>query len=493
MQRKIVLPSIPPLWYQLPSWIATDRGKRRKITSYPRRHGKDFEDLSLAARDCVNRCGTYYYVFPTRRWAERAIWDTNVEIGGKSKLLIDWIFPNEFCKKFKSDLRIEVQGKHGISKLFMGGTDNLDFVGQGGQGYTMSEFSLHKKEVTSLLAPIIRQSQAYLRLNGTMRGKENPLYEILQKTKNDPEWYSTWLRPIDTKLYCWVSEEHNINPELYPLIGKINPKTGDYYRNCQGIPFYNIQSDIDSGLSSYAFARQEYLNEADGGFVGAYFTYELQKMKTTNRIGRFGGIDKRKPIITSWDIGGAKQDNDNTSAVLWQEYGDMWRVVGFYDESGLSIGGDIENVRRMAKGAFIGGNFAPHDAKKTSKQTQVSLIGFAKQEFGFEFKGVPKTDTVKKSIELCRRKMVNIEIDLDGENCQKFLDYIGMYREKPETGRPDHSDSSSHAGDAMRTGMEAMYRNIFRQYLNKGNRSVEQYLVDDGSDYLLDNCDTLLI
>jgi hypothetical protein len=493
MKQTIVLPSIPPLWYQLHSWKAVDNGILRKLTSYPRRHGKDFEDLSLAARDCVNRRGSYYYVFPTRRWGERAIWETMAEINGQSKPIIEWIFPEQFCKRFKSDLRIEVQGKYGVSKLFMGGTDNLDFVGQGGQGYTMSEFSLHREEATSLLAPIIRQSQAYLRLNGTMRGKENQLYKILMNIQNDAEWYSTWLRPIDTKLYCWVSDEHNINPELLPLIGKINPATGKLYTNCQGVPYYNIQSDINSGLCSYAFARQEYLNEADGGFVGAYFTYEISKMKKDGRVGNFGGIDHSRPIVTSWDIGGARQDNDTTSAVLWQEFGNRWRVVGYYDDVGNSIENDIKNVIHLGHGAFFGGHFVPHDAKRTSKQTQVSLIGFSKREFGFEMRGISHPDTVKKSIELCRRKMIDIEIDLDGENVPKFLDKLSSYREDQKTGRPDHSDNSSHAGDACRTGLEAMYRGVFKAYLDKRPKMYDENLVDDGSDYLLDNCGTLLI
>lgn len=493
------LPILRPLWYQYPSWHRVWGGIKRKITSYPRRHGKDIEDLSMASVDAYRRKGTYYYVFPTRKWGERAVWDTMAEIGGVSKRIIDWIFPDEIATKFKSDLRVEMSNG---SMFFMGGTDNLDFVGQGGQGYTMSEFSLHRQEVTSLLAPIIRQSNAYLRLNGTMRGKQNPLYEIMQNVQEDPEWFCTWLKPEDTKLYCWVSDEHNVNPDIFDLIGKINPATGKVYVNVQGSPYYNIQSDIDSGLCSYVYARQEYLNEAEGVAVGSYFKYEIDAARKRDRIGRFGGISKSVPVFTAWDLGGASQEADATGCLLFQQHSDFIWIVGYRHSKGKSIGEDITGVRRMIRhntDIRFGGHFVPHDAKKTSKQTKQDLLEFSKTEYKFEMRRVRKTDRVRIDIEICRRRWVKVKVDLDGEGVQEWLDMVELYRENPVTMRPDHrnDDGSSHAGDAYRTMIMAQEQGLVQDYAQKKEQNAHEdwniheegrhgggFLIDSGGGFL---------
>lgn len=468
-KKTVTLPVVPPLWYQLPSWVAYDKGIRRKLTSYPRRHGKDFEDLSIFSRECVMNRGTYYYVFPTRRWGERAIWETMSTINGVTKPIIEWMFPDEFCKRFVSDLRVEVQGRYGVSKFFMGGTDNLDFVGQGGQGYGMSEFSLHKEEVTGLLAPIIRQSQAMLFLNGTMRGKRNPLYKILQNTKGDPEWHSRWLTPEDTKLYCWINKEEgiNVNPELEPLIGKINPRTGELYKNVQGVPFYNIQSDINSGMISYSLARQEYLNRADGEIAGGYYGYELRTMKEE---GRFRRIDPRSDLVyTFWDLGGAKEATDKTTITFahYNSANKTFRVVDYYENSGKLRGHYWDVVASM--NYDYGGHYYPHDGKRTNEWTGETSADTALNEFGVEIRFIPKTSKTANDIEIVRRGFKKTEFDSD--RCDELVDYLGLYHPNEATGAPCHKENcrichgASHAADGFRYMHMAGHLDLIEPYL----------------------------
>lgn len=487
--KTLYFPSPKPLWYQIGGHAATDRGIKRKITSYPRRHGKDFEDLSLAAKECVMRRGTYYYVFPTRRWGERAIWETMATIGDQSKPIIDWIFPDEICKKFKSDLRIEVQGRHGVSKFFMGGTDNLDFVGQGGQGYTMSEFSLHKEEVTSLLAPIIRQSQAYLRLNGTMRGKRNPLYQILQNTLTDPEWFSTWLTPEDTKLYCWVGDEMNINPELVPLIGAIDPKTGELFKNVQNVPYYNIQSDIDSGMISHAYARQEYLNRADSEVAGGYYGYELKALNARNGI---FPIDPFSDLVyTFWDVGGPNKENDHT-AILFAHVNtsnNTARVVDYYENTGHLRGHYLEVIEN--KRYNYGGHYMPHDAKQSNAWTGEDSAETARNEYGVEIRFIPKSQKTANDIEITRRGFANTSFD--DNRCDDLLMHLGCYHEKDVTGKPCHNNKcnicngASHGADTFRYLQMAIHLNLVEPYLQTQPKRFSwnderelDYIEDDG-------------
>lgn len=495
MSSNLIMPQIRPLWYQYPSWAASDGGCKFKIISYPRRHGKDLEDLSLAASIAFRRKGSYYYVFPTRKWAKRAIWDTIVEINREAKPLIDHIFPELVVeRKNETDLFLEL--KNG-SMLFMGGTDNLDFVGQGGQGYTMSEFSLHKEEVTSLLMPIIRQGQAYLHMNGTMRGKDNPLYRIMSQNQDRVDWHSRWLRPSDTKLYCWVGGDYNINPEILPLINKINPATGELYKNVQGVPFHNIQDDIDSGLMSLTFARQEFLNEAVQHITGTYYKNEIDALK--NR-GGFRSFDPySKPVYTFWDLGGANNDNDTTAIWFAQMEGNTGAIdiVDYYEGAGHLRGHYFDLIK--SKGYEYAGHYMPHDSKKSNAWNGESTIETARRDYGIEVRAVPKADKVSPSIELARREFVNCTFDI--ERTDQGFTHLTRYHANEATGKPCHKNNcntcagASHGADAFRTMVEARYHKMIEPYLLSEQRKRQfdshflrmlekknqvDYVVDDG-------------
>lgn len=473
----MIIPTLKPLWYTLPAWYARSIGINRQIRSIHRRGGKDVSDFSMTVQDAIEYGGTHYYLFPTRTLGIEAIIDESFEFNGVMKHFWEWCIPKG-VKAIWKDKAHCVYFPHNGARIVIDGTDDLSVVGRGGKSYTMSEFSLHKEEVTGFIAPILRQSNAAFRANGTLRGKDNQLYRMLMANKDNPEWFCQWLKPQDTKCYCWISDEFNINPELYPLIGQRGPNNGI---------IFNVQDEIDSGMISMALARQEFLNEVLSDIENNYFGHELDKAQKDGRIGNFGGIRNNTPLLTAWDIGGATQQSDNTSAVLIQEQQDTLRIVGFYDKRGESIGGDIANIRRMSQGARFGGHFAPHDAKKTSKQTQLDLLEYCKREFKFEFRRVRKTDKVRRDIEICRRMFPKIEIDLDGENMETFLDLLYRYREDPKTERPLHKgDDSSHAGDALRTGLMAKHYGLLESYLNNDWYEEIDDGHDDGGIYMLD-------
>ena len=187
MANRLRLPQLKPRKYQLGAWRALDNGARNILISHPRRHGKDVTTASILSKKAMTRVGSYYYLFPTRKWAERAIWNNIVTIGEKSGHLIDLIFPPQIVlAKNNTDLKLTLING---STVNMGGTDNLDFVGQGGYGYALSEFSLHKEEVTGFLAPILDEGNSWIIMNGTMRGKNNQLYKMYEANKEHPDWF----------------------------------------------------------------------------------------------------------------------------------------------------------------------------------------------------------------------------------------------------------------------------------------------------------------
>ena len=443
MGSRIRLPQLKPRNYQLGAWKALDNGAQNLLISHPRRHGKDVTTASILSKKSMTRVGSYYYLFPTRKWAERAIWNNIVTIGEKSGNLIDLIFPPEIVvSKNNTDLKLVLING---STVNMGGTDNLDFVGQGGYGYALSEFSLHKEEVTGFLAPILDEGNSFIIMNGTMRGKNNQLYRMYEANKNNSNWFCEWLKPEQTKRYYWISDEINLNPELQD---KIDPLTG--------LPYLNIQDRIDSKMISYSLARQEYLNEALVDVANSVYGYEMTKMKNNGNILDFKMSDE--PIYTFWDLG----MDDPTAIVFAQiDRGENVYIVDYYENTGHDIKHYIDVINQ--KGYRYAGHYMPHDAKKRLGNTGNNIMDFCRTEYGFEVRPIPKTNSVRDDIEIVRRHLPDCKIQ---SSLITLIDCLTNYQWNSTTGRILHNEYS-HGSDAVRMLFMAKHHNMVTEYLIK--------------------------
>jgi hypothetical protein len=432
------------LWYNLPLWYARSKGIKRQINSIHRRGGKDVNDFAMTVQDAVEYGGVHYYLFPTRVWAEDAIFKEQFEVNGVVKPFWEWAIPKG-VKAQKRDKDCCILFPHNGARIQLGGTDDLSFVGRGGKSYTMSEFSLHKENVTGFIAPILRQSDAGFRANGTLRGKNNQLYRMLMANMNSPEWHVQWLRPEDTKCYCWVSDEYSINPELLPLIGEKSPNGGK---------IFNVQDDIDSGMISMALARQEYLNLAESQVEGSYYAHEMNIARGEGRIAEIEARSDR--VYTFWDLGGASDKSDETVIVFAVKHEDTWQIIDYYANTGRLL----EHYRDVlnSRGYNYAGHYVPHDAKQ--KKLFGDFITKA-EEIGIKVKRVPKSNDVLSDLEICRRMWRNIEIH--EPTCREFIGQLEEYHEK--NGRPVH-DEASHYADAFRTMCMAEHLNLVHDYLS---------------------------
>ena len=414
------------------------------INSIHRRGGKDVNDFSMTVQDAIEYGGSHFYLFPTRVWAEDAIFKEQFEVNGVVKPFWEWAIPSGI-KAQKRDKDCCIIFPHNGARIQLGGTDDLSFVGRGGKSYTMSEFSLHKENVTGFIAPILRQSDAGFRANGTLRGKNNQLYRMLMANMNSEEWHVQWLKPEQTKAYCWISDDFNINPELVSKIGQ---------RSSNGGKIFNVQDDIDSGMISMALARQEYLNRAESQVEGSYYAHEMNLARGEGRIGEIeAGSDR---VYTFWDLGGASEKSDETVVVFAVEHQDKLQIIDFYANTGHKLDHYISVLN--ARGYNYAGHYAPHDAKK---QFLFGDLITKARELGLEFKRVPKTNDVLSDIEICRRKWADIEIH--EPMCREFIAKLEEYHEK--NGRPVH-DSNSHYADAFRTMCMAKHLNLLSDYLS---------------------------
>ena len=435
----IRLPIVEPRDYQVPFMKAFDNGAQYCLISWHRRAGKDVASFSAMVNKAIQTTGNYYYLFPTRAWAQRALWDNICEWGGGKKL-IDLLCPSEIvARKNNSDFFLDLVNG---SRIKIDGTDNLNFVGQGGSGYVLSEFSLHKEEVTGFLAPILTEGNAWVIFNGTLRGKANHLWKLYNSNKNRDNWFTEHLTLEDTKTNYWVSDEMNVNPELK---GKISKYDNREYKN--------IQDDLDAGIISYAMARQEYMNEAVSQVEGSYYGRELEIMRGEGRYGSFDLKDDH--VYTFWDLG----VSDKTCIVFAQIFNGKAVVIDYHESSGKKIQDYAVVVN--SKTYKYGGHYAPHDVSK--RMLFGDLVTKAK-EVGIDFRRVPKTNSVLEDIEVCRRRLKDCFIH---ERCEDLLNHLDSYRESG-SGKPIHDDHS-HGADAFRTMMMAIQLNLITPYLSVEN------------------------
>ena len=455
---RVRLPTILPRDYQLPFLQAFDRGKQYSLMSWPRRSGKDVTTFGSVVSAAIQKPGNYYYLFPTRAWAQRALWDNICEWAGGKKL-VDLCCPDEIVsRKNNSDFFLDLING---SRIKIDGTDNLNFVGQGGSGYALSEYSLHKEEVSGFLAPILTEGSAFVIFNGTLRGKGNHLWKLLENNRERKDWFTQWYTLRDTKTAYWINDEININPEL---VGKINPYDGRVYKN--------IQEDVDSGIISYHMARQEYLNEAVSQVENSYYGHELQVMRGEGRIANFNY--DFKDVYTFWDLG----VSDKTSIVFAKIFNGSAIIVDYYESAGKKI----EDYARAihSRGYKYAGHYAPHDVSK--RMLFGDLVSKAK-EVGINFRRVPKTNSVLEDIEICRRNLSKIKIH---ERCQELIDHLENYQEN-SSGKPVHN-VHSHGADAFRTMVMAMHLNLVSPYLTGGETiRLANTVSDTAKDYAEDN------
>lgn len=471
----MIYPALTPLWYNLPSWYARSQGIRRQVRSIHRRGGKDVHDFSITVQDAIEYGGVHYYLFPTRVWAEEVIFKEQFEINGEMREFWQWAIPKELnpIKKEKDSCVIL---PHNGARIQLGGTDDLTFVGKGGKSYTMSEFSLHKDSVTGFIAPILRQGKASFRANGTLRGKENQLYRMLELNKDNPEWFAQWLRPKDTKCYCWVGDGYEINPELLGRVGKPSPNGG---------LIFNVQDDIDSGMISESLARQEYLNEAETPAFGSYFSSELSVCEGEGRMR--GVFDPNALVYTFWDLGGANGENDKTAITFAQMDRNDGRVVviDYYENTGKLRGHYFEILN--SRGYRYGGHYVPHDAKKSNVWTGEDMIDTARSLFGVDMRRVPKTNSVKNDIEFGRRDFRNVHFVAGYTD--RLLDHLKNYHESETTGKPCHKNNcslchgASHGADSFRTMYVARQLELVEPYLRPSIDIKRRYSIAD--DYVI--------
>lgn len=427
-----------PRDYQRPMWRAMDE-KKRCLMVFHRRAGKDKLCFNKLIVKAIEKMGNYAYYFPTAALGRKALW-MNVDVTNGMRV-IDHI-PKELLAKppNQTDMRIEIINGSTIQIL---GTDNLDVVGGNFYGVVFSEFQNQNPLAWDYTRPILAENGGFAWFNGTPRG-ENHLYDLLQITRGNDQWFSQVLTCDDTN----------------------------------AITAEQIDEERRSGMSE-AMIRQEFYCDFSIANENAIYGRQMDKALHEGRIGPFP-VDGRAPVHTFWDLGGPR------NTVVW--YGQRvsfggWRWLD------VDIGLDMTLVERFAhmsaKGYRYGKHFLPHDAR----QTQRNGLTFEADAIAAGFKNlaiVPVIPDVWQGIDYVRQIMPTFEFRLPA--CEQGVKGLKAYESAPDTSSgivrnvPLHT-WASHVADGVRTMAEADRYGLIPGYISEHSEKPRRALVQDTEGY----------
>lgn len=199
-----------PRPYQLGILKALDSGINRAIIVWNRRSGKDKTCFNYMIRKSLEKVGTYFYLLPSYTQAKKVIWD-NIDNDGFK--MIDHI-PKELIKNTNgTELKMElINGS--IIQLIAADEFSKSAVGTNPLGVVFSEYSITTPEAWKYVSPILAANGGWAIFNFTPRGM-NHAWQLLQRARNNPKWFTQLLTVDDTKVFSpeVLEEEKSNNPQ----------------------------------------------------------------------------------------------------------------------------------------------------------------------------------------------------------------------------------------------------------------------------------------
>lgn len=294
------------------------------------------------------------------------------------------------------------------------GGDNPDAI-RGGylDDVIMDEFGDQRPALwRDVVRPMLADRNGSATFIGTPKGK-NEFYEVWQKAKKDPAWYSLIM----------PASQSGILP----------------------------QDELDAMLQ--VMGTDRYMQELECSFEaaihGAFYADQLRAMEAEKRVAPIE-IDRNVRVHTAWDLG----ISDSTAIWFIQCVGRERRLIDYYESSGVGLDAyaDVLADKRREYRWTYGEHYFPHDVQHrelSSGKSRVQLL----QNLGIEATVVPQAN-VLDGIEATRRMLGRTWIDPD--RCSRGLEALRQYRRewnehmKDWQANPLH-DWASHGADALRT------------------------------------------
>lgn len=406
-----------PRDYQLPLFQGLDSGKRRAFLVWPRQIGKDTSCWAFMCKEAAKVAGNYFYVFPTKEDARRALWEKTVD--GGSKLLS--YLPEELLVR-KSNMEMVLELNNNSTIRIVGLDKNPEAIrGITPQGVVFSEFAFSDPDAYKALIPALRREGSWIVINSTPNGR-NHFYDMYEGVKKNADWV------VSNYQALWPDKPNYIHVE--------GP---DYFDQL-----------VSEGIMTWEDIEREYGCSFATGMKGSYYIDQIEQAKKDERIGDFPH-DGYMSVDTFWDLG----VDDSTAVWFRQVKQDKIKFINYYENSGKDL---RHYVSMLAETGYrYRTHFLPHDADHRNVQTgKTSADIFQDLLDAYQVSGeveVLKKCPVQDGINAVRSRFSRY--CFDENNCHLGLKHIEGYHRKWDRHRkvfiqqPVH-DSSSHAADALR-------------------------------------------
>jgi len=388
----------------------------RAACVWHRRAGKDLCMIHFCATQAFQRVGMYWHILPTYRQGRNIVWN------GKTRDGVPFLdaFPGSADPSLKSgvdrkrDDEMMLWLPNGSTYQVVGADEPDRLVGANPIGVIFSEWSIMNPSVWELISPILAENGGWAVFIYTPRGR-NHGFKTLKSAMELPEWFGQKLTVDDT---------HAVSADV-------------------------IQSERDRGMPE-EMIEQEYWCSFDAPLVGSYYSAEMGRMTSDDRICKVPW-ESDLPVLTGWDLG----IGDATSIWFYQMVAREVRFIDYYESSGVGL--DHYAKVLAEKPYTYGDHIGPHDVQVRELGTGHSRLE-SLRNLGIRMRVAAKLsvdDGISATRNLLNRSYI------DENKCARGIDALRQYSKEEIQGltgpngeklyrdKPKH-DWTSHAADALR-------------------------------------------
>jgi phage terminase large subunit len=391
--------------YKPRSWFVSfhDRTQRFAIGVAHRRCGKTVACVNDMIRRAATSPLTFYkaaYIAPYLRQAKDVSWTYFKHYAAP---LIARVNESELWIELVNGARIRIYGADNADALRGGYLDDV----------VLDEYADMDPSVWgSVIRPMLADRAGTVTFIGTPKGRNN-FFEMWQRAKEDPKWFS----------FLWRASETGILPES--------------------------ELDLARGDMTSEQYEQEFECSFEAAILGAYYGREMAECERSGRIRLDLQPVANVPINTAWDFGNGSNmavwvfqvgtDHNGRSQLLIH---DFIQCANWYFDDYL---GEVN------KRGYSGSDYVPHDARVPSFETGrtriETMVAAGRRPVLVSDHHV---DDGINATKLAFPRMI-----FNGTNCKIGIEALRQYRaewdEKARVFRtvPRH-DWASHPADALR-------------------------------------------
>ena len=326
---------------------------------------------------------------------------------------VAWMYIRRFCGVIpgaefnESELRVDLPNG---ARIRLYGADNPDRLrGIYLDGVVLDEYADMRPSVWGeIVRPLLTDRQGWATFIGTPKGR-NAFWSVWDQAQDNDRWFRLMLRASET-----------------------------------GILPADELSEARAQMTAEQY-EQEFECSFEAAIQGAYYAKELKQAEDEGRICSVP-VERTALVHVAWDLG----IGDATALVFAQVVGREWRIVDYYEASGVGLDHYVQVLN--SKGYTYGDHILPHDVGVRELGTGRSRLEVL-DSLGVRNVRVLPASPVEDGINAVRMTLPKCWIDKT--RCRDLLEALRQYRteyddkRKAFKPRPLH-DWTSHAADAFR-------------------------------------------